>query len=100
MESGSSSRETAFRFIEQWQISGLSQLAFCKENNIRYHVFHYWYKRFRDAREGVVPVSKRFVELKPSVCGSDLFAELCFTNGNRIAFHQPVAVDYLKSLVG
>lgn len=94
-----SSRETAFRFIEQWQISGLSQLAFCKENNIRYHIFHYWYKRFRDAREGVVPVSKRFVELKPSVWGGDLFAELSFTNGNKIAFHQPVAADYLKSLI-
>lgn len=30
-----------------------------------------WLKRLRDAREGVVPASKRFVELNPPVCRSD-----------------------------
>ena len=29
--------------IKQWQQSGLSQKVFCTENNIAYHVFHYWY---------------------------------------------------------
>ncbi|MEO6962828.1 MAG: hypothetical protein ABIY90_12710 [Puia sp.] len=99
MESNSSARESMFRFIKQWQTSGLSQLAFCKENNIRYHLFHYWYRRFRDAKEPAVAVPKGFIRLKPSARETTVFAELDFPNGNRISFHEPVSVDYLKALI-
>ena len=29
--------------IKQWKQSGQSRKLFCIENNIGYHVFHYWY---------------------------------------------------------
>ncbi|MGH2563149.1 MAG: IS66 family insertion sequence element accessory protein TnpA, partial [Ginsengibacter sp.] len=99
MESKLSVRESMFRFIEQWQTSGLSQLAFCKENNIRYHLFHYWYKQFRDAQEPTVPVPKGFIQLKSLARETAVFAELAFPNGNRISFHEPVSADYLKALI-
>jgi len=31
--------------IHEWQISGLSKKAFCRERDIMYQSFHYWYKR-------------------------------------------------------
>ncbi|MDQ6814061.1 MAG: hypothetical protein M3040_10000 [Bacteroidota bacterium] len=41
-------REQMFNIISKWQGSGLSQKAYCEQHNIHYHVFHYWYKCFRD----------------------------------------------------
>ena len=31
--------------------SGLSQQQFCSERGIRYHVFHYWYRRYRSKQK-------------------------------------------------
>lgn len=41
-------REQMFKLIEQWQQSRLTQNTFCEQQFIRYHVFHYWYKRYRE----------------------------------------------------
>jgi hypothetical protein len=45
-------RQQMFKLIQEWQQSGFSQKAYCKEQSIKYHVFHYWYKRYRQ-EEGV-----------------------------------------------
>ena len=37
--------------IKQWQQSGLSQKLFCTENNIAYHVFHYWYRAYKSEQK-------------------------------------------------
>lgn len=31
--------------IKEWQTSGLSKKAFCRQRNIKYQTFHYWCKR-------------------------------------------------------
>jgi hypothetical protein len=36
-------RSQFLSMIRQWQQSGLSQKVFCANNNMAYHVFHYWY---------------------------------------------------------
>jgi hypothetical protein len=41
-------REQMFKLIEQWQQSSLTQNAFCEQQSIKYHVFHYWYKRYHE----------------------------------------------------
>jgi len=37
--------------INQWQQSSLSQKAFCTENKIAYHVFHYWYGVYKSEQK-------------------------------------------------
>ena len=54
-------REQMFSMIRNWQQSGVSQKAYCEQNKIGYHVFHYWYKCFRDLQlpakdEGFIPL--------------------------------------------
>ena len=87
--------------IETWKQSGLSQKAYCEQNNIRYYVFHYWYKRYKDMQTteqdaGFVPLN-----IKPSVslntCSAGI--ELLLADGKRILFHQAVSSDYLKALI-
>ena len=46
--------------IKRWKQSGLSQKVFCADNNIAYHVFHYWYgvyKSEQKASGSFLPVS-------------------------------------------
>ena len=90
-------REQMFKLIEQWQGSGLTQNAFCQQHAIRYHVFHYWYRRYRQNKgEGN---NSSFVKLqiaKSSPAGS---IEINYPGGIRITFHELVSSNYLKALI-
>ncbi len=92
-------REQMFKLIEQWQQSGLTQKAFCQEQSIRYYVFHYWYKRYREQDKAAQDNVTSFVKLqiaKPASSGS---VEIYFPGGIHIIFHEPVSSSFLKALV-
>ena len=89
-------RQQMFAMIMQWRQSGLSQKAWCQQSGIAYHVFHYWYKRYRDTK--ITSQTSSFTELKvqPAAFG---FMELLFSDGKRLLFHQPVNSDFIKALI-
>jgi len=88
-----------FGQIEQWKQSDLTQRAFCLQNNITYHVFHYWYKRYRDARLEADSRTPSFIKLELSPSAIYAHAELILPDGKRLLFHQPVSSDYLKAII-
>jgi hypothetical protein len=93
-------QEDMFSKITSWKQSGLSQKAYCEQNNIRYYVFHYWYKRYRDQRDAVLDPT--FVPLTvklPTFPVSNSAVEILLPDGKRILFHHPVSSDYLKALI-
>ena len=89
-------REQMFEQVKIWQDSGLSQKKFCEQANIPYHVFHYWYKVYRNLNQSA---SGSFVKLKlhPSLGSSSV--ELICSNGNRVLFHEAVSPEFLKALI-
>lgn len=89
-------RDQKLGMITDWLQSGLSQKEFCKNHNIAYHIFHYWYKRYREQSR---QKPGQFIPLQVNDTGSNKFMELHFVNGNRIIFYQIVSSDYLKSLL-
>lgn len=94
-------REEMFTMITSWQQSGLSQKAYCKQQGIGYHVFHYWYKCFRDLQspakeQGFIPLK---IQPGDSLHTAGAHAELLLPDGRRLIFHQAVASDYLKALI-
>jgi len=94
-----------FTCITEWQQSGITQKAWCRQHNMPYHVFHYWYKCYRDekgARAGNASssaIGADFVQLQVSSASSSPTVELLLNNGKRLVFHQLVSSDYLKSLI-
>ena len=90
-------REQMFSLIASWQQSGLSQKAFCQQNNLGYHVFHYWYRVYREEHPAPVNDSS-FVRLAMKA-DKDVPCEVVFTDGTKILFREPVSVQYLKSLL-
>lgn len=95
MESREQFRQQQFAIITSWQQSGQSQKQYCIQNNIAYHVFHYWYKVYRQAQLGG---SGSFVTLNIAP-QPQANIEIKLTDGKRIIFHQPVSADYLKVLI-
>ena len=55
--------------IDAWQISGQSQQAFCKLNDLNYPNFGYWLRKFR--RRGEVTESRRSSGFVPVVAASE-----------------------------
>lgn len=95
MQSKDEVQQQMFNQIEQWQQSGLTQKAFCEQVNVPYHVFHYWYKRYRTVNGKASP---SFIKL--AVPSSDTpFVELLLPDGKKLLFHQPLSLDYLKALI-
>ena len=96
MQSKDGIKDQMFSKIEQWQQSGLSQKAWCEHENIAYHIFHYWYKKYRGANDA--PVRSPFIELKPEPAPMAC-EELLLPDGRRLIFHQPVSSGFLKAII-
>lgn len=94
-------REQMFSMITRWQQSGLTQKSYCEQHNIRYHVFHYWYKCFRDLQSPAIEPGFIPLTIQPSraINSSGAHIELLLPDGKCLLFHQPVSSDYLKAII-
>ena len=57
--------------IEDWRSSGLTQIAYCHQHELRPHQFTYWKKRFVQTDTGItfVPLKiRRSVQTAPDPC--------------------------------
>jgi hypothetical protein len=101
MPSNEDVQQQMFATIQSWQQSGLTQKVYCEQHSIRYHIFHYWYKRFRASQS--TPKEFGFIPLQtapsPSLITAPAHTELLLPDGRRLVFHQPVSSDYLKQLI-
>jgi hypothetical protein len=90
-----------FADIIRQQQSGLSQKAWCEQNGIAYSSFHYWYRRFRNDQTGKGQVTgDGFVQLmvQDRPTGTP-WCELVLGNGQKLFFHQPIAVEFIRGLL-
>ncbi len=97
MGKDNSIREQMFANIASWQASELSQKQWCQDQGITYHVFHYWYRKYRDEhRESTDDSSFVRLTVTPEVGAC---CEVIFTDGTKIIFREAVPAPYLKSLL-
>src|SRR4051812_32801414 len=102
MQPGEQIREQMYPHIEQWKQSRLSQKVYCEQQAVKYHVFHYWYKVYRDEHQ-TDQESKPLGSFIPLTLSSSpvtaAVLELHLCGGHRLVFHQMVSADYLKALI-
>jgi hypothetical protein len=79
--------------VNEWQNSKLSKKEFCRERNINYPTFHYWYKRLK------TPVSSGFMEVGVAGEQRSGTCELIFPSGARMMFNDQPSVSWLRELV-
>ena len=89
-----------FNMLTHWQQSGISQKLYCEQHGIRYHVFHYWYKRYRGEQSNSSEPAFIPLTVKPSFSDATCAnIEVVLADGKRILFHQPVSCDFLKAVI-
>ncbi|MES1249662.1 MAG: hypothetical protein ABUL46_03215, partial [Chitinophaga rupis] len=90
-------RDKMFENIRAWQQGDVSQKEWCRQRDIPYHIFHYWYRKFKDQQEPAGE-SGSFIQLAmtPTPAAE---CEVVFADGTRIVFHQSVPAQYLRSLL-
>ena len=100
MASKQQTRDQHFAMITLWKQSGQSQKQFCLQNNIAYHIFHYWYKRYRNEQSNSSEPAFIPLNVKPSFSDATCAnIEVVLADGKRILFHQPVSTDFLKAVI-
>jgi hypothetical protein len=101
MSSKSSIRQERYNMIADWQQSGQTQKLYCQMQNIPYHVFHYWYKQYRNRQQQSSPaLLTGFTAVNLPADGGSASAALVLPDGRHIVFYQPVSSDYLRALIG
>ena len=99
MSQAASMQQLMFSNIRDWQESGLTQKAWCQAHQIKYHIFHYWYKVYRNKGNRAASAFVK-LDLPPAAGYGTPHSELILPDGKRFLFHQPLCIDYLKALIG
>jgi hypothetical protein len=106
MQYSDETQQQMFSMIESWQQSSLTQKAWCEQHSIPYHVFHYWYKKYKDIqlsenkKTGFIALQvKPPSSAAPIIAPAGVHTEIALPDGRRLLFHQPVSADYLKALI-
>jgi len=97
-----SKKEIMFKLIEQWKSGNNSQSSFCREHQINYHTFQYWFKVYCNKESDTAVNQAGFIAVNPydSESFRDNFAEFVLPDGKRMILHHRVEADYLKTLIG
>lgn len=79
--------------ISKWQTSGLSKKEFCRQQDITYQTFHYWYKRLTSAP------AAGFTEISVQGHDSTGRSEIVFPSGVRMILHGEPSASWLRELL-
>ena len=96
MQNTNAQRADMLEMITRWQNSGLTQKSFCTNNDIAYHVFHYWYGVYRANQN----TTGSFVPVKISTLPNTPQVTITGTNGLQLQLALTnQSVLFLKQLL-
>ena len=81
--------------IDEWQASGLSKKAFCRERNITNQTFHYWFKRLNK----ISSPSPGFTEVTIQSGGRTSGCEIIFPSGARMILQEEPSASWLREVL-
>lgn len=79
--------------INEWQTSGLSKKAFCRQRNIASATFHYWYKRITKSP------SPGFTEVALPQRERTNLCEIVFPSGVRVIFEGEPSASWVREVL-
>lgn len=93
-------QQLMFSLIEVWQKSQQTQQEFCKEKDVDYNQFQYWFRKYRAATSTESRDSKFFKQIKiKDLSMATSLVEIIYPDGRKLVFHQAVDVSFLRSLL-
>lgn len=91
-------RDTMFQLIKEYKQGGESQISFCQNKNLHYHIFYYWVRRYKDQQSPVgntlIPVT-----IPKSEQTSDSGIEIIYPNGVRMALPKNSDLSIVRTFI-
>ena len=98
------------KLLEKWKASGLSQLSFCKRENISKSTFGYWYRKYKKekgllseepqkANQAFIPVEMPGNRSTKDMLPTSSRIEVSFPNGVRVSCPVGIDIQQLKTLI-
>jgi len=86
--------------IDSWQQTGLTQVAYCRQHNLKHHQLVYWKKRFLKTEKDVSFVSVKLEELLEMPSRQDQASLiLVITNQFKIEIRTGFDAQLLRQLI-
>jgi transposase-like protein len=92
-------REAIEQLKAQCLSSGKSKKQFAEEHGINYMTLMSWFSKMGKKQSVSRPKKTGFIPVPVAPQSTTPFAEICFSNGKRIVFHQPVSAHYFHLFV-
>jgi hypothetical protein len=91
-------RNRMFQLIEEWKQSGESQVSFCNRKNLYSHIFHYWYKRYKDQQS---PAGNAFIPVTIPISNKASYEgiEIHYPNGVRIVLPKNSDLSMIRTFI-
>jgi hypothetical protein len=86
--------------IDSWQETGLTQVEYCRQHNLKHHQLVYWKKRFLKAEKNVSFVSVKLEELLEMPCRQDQASLILVINNQfKIEIRAGFDAQLLRQLI-
>jgi len=100
-------KEEMYLGIEMWQESGLSQYAWCKQNDLSRNTFKYWLNKYRSDKKQASPVApKAFLPVEFSTSSpKDLPVSItkditiAYPTGTKVICPANIEINQLRALI-
>ena len=92
------STEEINKFLEEWRLSGKSQISFSKEMGLNYYTFNKWVNDDKKKNRKVREKRSGFTAIEVQGRSRGLFAEIR-KDGTTVLLHQEVSADFLRTLL-
>jgi hypothetical protein len=102
------SKGQMYRAIKKWEKSGLTQVKFCKQEQLSPKAFCYWLRKYRSENATSVPFANKEAFIPVSLPGRGNMQapfppggriELFFPNGVRLNCPAGIEIHQLKALI-
>ena len=92
------SSEEINKFLEEWGLSGKSQITFSKEKGLNYYTFNKWVNDVKKKKGKVREKRSGFTAIEVRGTSPGIFAEIR-RDGAMVLLHQVVSAEFLRTLL-
>ena len=82
---------------EEWKRSGLSKKEFCKQKDISYQTFIWWFAA--ESRREKNRAKSKFVPVSVALSETGISTEIHLSNSRKVIFHGSVSAEMIQAVL-
>lgn len=91
-----------YQLMKAYANSGQTQQSFREAHGLPRSTFQYWWRRYRESKQGGAPVPSPFIALEvepPSASAPAAGIVITYVDGTRVEVHRQVEASFIRQLL-